>query len=77
MDEIGVWFEVVRGILPPRYIVRLAWEQRTLIVMSPSEERVALVEEDELATLSPTGAIRLIEAKLRRPESRLAVLFAS
>jgi hypothetical protein len=77
MDEIGVWFEVVRGILPQRYAVRLAWEQRALIVTAPSEERIAWIGEHELATLSPTRAVRLIEAKLRRPESRLTALFVS
>jgi len=77
MDEISVWFEVVRGILPQRYAVRLAWEQRALIVTSPGEERIAWIGERELATLSPTRAIRLIEAKLRLPESRVAALLAS
>ncbi|MDO8962901.1 MAG: hypothetical protein Q7W30_00230 [Coriobacteriia bacterium] len=76
MDEISVWFEVVRGILPPRYAVRLAWDQRALIVTSPGEERIAWIDERELATLSPTRAIRLIEAKLRQPDSRLHVAIA-
>lgn len=77
MDEMSVWFEVVRAILPQRYAVRLAWERRALIVTSPSEDRVAWIGEHELATLSPTRAVRLIEAKLRQPESRVAALFDS
>jgi hypothetical protein len=39
--------------------------------------RIAWVGERELATLSPTRAIRLIEAKLARPESHIAALLAS
>ena len=77
MDEMSVWFEVVRAILPQRYSVRLSWEGRALLVASPSEDRIAWVEESELTALSPTRAIRLIEEKLRRPESRVAARFAA
>ena len=77
MDEMSVWFEVVRAILPQRYAVHLAWEGRALIVTSPSEERVAWIDESELAALTPTRAIHLIEAKLRRPESRIAAQYVS
>jgi hypothetical protein len=77
MDEMSTWFEVVRAMLPQRYAVRLAWEGRALIVTSPSDERVAWIDESELATLSPSCAIDLIQAKLRRPESHIAARFAS
>jgi hypothetical protein len=74
MDEMTVWFEVVRAILPQRYSVRLSWERRALVVTSPNGERVAWVAERELATLSPTRVIRLIEAKLQRPANRMVAL---
>jgi hypothetical protein len=77
MDEMSTWFEVVRAILPQRYAVHLVWEGRVLIVTSPRDERVAWVEESELAALSPSCAIDLIQAKLRRPESSVAARFAS
>jgi hypothetical protein len=77
MDEMCVWFEVVRAILPQRYAVHLAWEGRALIVTSPGEECVAWIDESELAALTPTHAIHLIEAKLRRPESRIAAKFVA
>lgn len=77
MDEISDWFEVVRAILPQRYGVHLAWEGRALIVTSPRDERVAWIEEHELATLSPSRAIHLIEMKLQRPESHIAAKFAA
>jgi hypothetical protein len=75
MDELSVWFEVVRAILPQRYSARLVWERRALIVTSPREDRVAWIGEDELAGLSPTKAVRLIETKLRAPESLLMAVF--
>jgi hypothetical protein len=75
MDEMSVWFEVVRGILPQRYGVRLAWQGAGLIVTSPGEERVAWIDRFELACLSPTDAVELIEQRLRRPESRLESMF--
>lgn len=77
MDEIGTWFEVVRGILPQRYSVRVSWERRALIVIAPDEERIAWVDERDLSTLSPTRAIRLIEDRLEVPESCLAQRLAS
>jgi hypothetical protein len=77
MDEMSTWFEVVRAILPPRYGVHLAWEGRALIVTSPREERVAWIDEAELAPLSPTRAISLIEARLRMPESHVAARFVA
>lgn len=77
MDEMNTWFEVVRAIMPQRYGVHLAWEGRALIVTSPLEERVAWIDECELATLSTTHAISLIEARLRRPESHIAARFVS
>jgi len=77
MDEISTWFEVVRAILPQRYSVRLSWEARALIVTSPREERVAWIDECELASMSTTHAISLIEARLRQPESHIAARFVS
>ena len=75
MDEMNVWFEVVRAILPQRYSVRLAWQGAGLIVTSPGEERVAWIDRYELDALSPTRAVGLIQERLRRPESRLAAMF--
>jgi hypothetical protein len=75
VDEMGVWFEVVRAILPQRYAVRMAWQGAGLIVTSPGEERVAWIDRYELDVLSPTRAISLIEERLRRPESRLEAMF--
>jgi hypothetical protein len=77
MDEMCVWFEVVRAMLPQRFGVRLACDERVLIVTSPREERVAWIEAEELAKLSPTQAVRLIDAKLQRPESHIAARFAA
>ena len=75
MDEMSVWFEVVRAILPQRYAIRIAWQGAGLIVTSPGEERVAWIDRYELDALSPTRAVALIEERLRRPESRLAAMF--
>lgn len=75
MDEMSVWFEVVRAILPQRYAVRMAWQGAGLIVTSPGDERVAWIDRYELDTLSPTRALDLIQERLRRPESRLAAMF--
>lgn len=75
MDEMNVWFEVVRAILPQRYGVRLAWQGAGLIVTSPGEERVAWIDRFELDSLSPTRAVEVIEKRLRRPESRLEAMF--
>jgi hypothetical protein len=77
MDEMSTWFEVVRAILPQRYAVHLVWEGHALIVTSPRDERVAWIDESELAALTPTHAIDLIEAKLRRPESHIAARFVA
>ena len=77
MDEMCVWFEVVRAMLPQRYGVRLAGEGRVIIVTAPGEERVAWIDEHELAGIFPTQAVRLIDEKLRMPESRIAARFAS
>jgi hypothetical protein len=76
MDEMSVWFEVVRAIMPQRYSVRLSREGRALLVTSPSEDRLAWVGESELAALSPTRAIDLIESRLSQPESHIAARFA-
>lgn len=75
MDEMSVWCEVVRAILPQRYAVRLAWQDAGLIVTSPGEERVAWIDRYELAHLTPTRAVEMIEKRLRRPESRLEAMF--
>ena len=75
MEEMNVWFEVVRAILPQRYSVRLAWRNAGLIVATPGDERVAWIDRFELAHLSPTRAIELIETRLRGPETRLAAIF--
>lgn len=75
MEEMNVWFEVVRAILPQRYSVRLAWQNAGLIVATPGDERVAWIDRFELAHMSPTSAIELIQARLSGPESRLARLF--
>ncbi len=72
MDEMSVWCEVVRAILPPRYAVSMVWERGALVVASPSEDRVAWVGERELAGLSPSACVRLIEAKLYGPAARTA-----
>ena len=75
MEEMSVWFEVVRAILPQRYAVRLAWQGAGLIVTSPGEERVAWIDRYELAALTPTKALELIQKRLCRPESRLETMF--
>jgi hypothetical protein len=75
MDEMCVWSEVARGILPQRYTVRLAWQGAGLIVTSPGEERVAGIDRFELDKLCPAEAVELIEKRLRRRESHLEAAF--
>jgi hypothetical protein len=77
MDEMCVWFEVVRALLPQRYAVRLAWQGAGLVVTSPGEERVAWIDRFELDKLTPTEAVDLIERRLRRRESHLQAMFAA
>ena len=76
MDEMCVWFEVVRAMLPQRYGVRLAGSN-VIIVTAPDEERVAWIDEHELRGIFPNQAVRLIEEKLRMPESHIAARFAA
>jgi hypothetical protein len=64
MDDLRTWYEVIRSLLPQRYPMRMAWERRAIVIVSPSGGRVIRITETDLAGRTPTAVVRGVVRQL-------------
>jgi hypothetical protein len=65
MDELAVWYDVIRALLPQRYIVRMLQDCGVIIVGSAKADEIAYLTEESLAGRTPTDVLRSLERELR------------
>ncbi len=65
MEELPVWYEVIRSLLPEVYTVRMIRECGVIIVGSPYTEEIAYVTEEALIGRTPSEVMRWLERQLR------------
>lgn len=65
MDELAVWYEVLRSLLPQVYNMRMIGECGTIVIGSPYTDEIAFVTEESLAGIATSEAVRMIQRELR------------
>jgi hypothetical protein len=65
MEDICMWFEVLRSLLPQRYEMRMVWEREAIFVADPNRGSAVWLSAGTLANRTPSEVVESTAAALR------------